>query len=203
MSSTTDVPHAATHSSLDIFQKPPMLVNFESGNVQKIWPVGGIDGPTLDFNIQSNGHVFLDMQSITLNVVLKIVKNTASKIEESDKVYLTNNSLHSLFSNCDVSLNNELVYSSNGHYGHRSYIQAETSHSRSTKDSVLACQGYSYETDPSDLKTDAFKARRTLTTLSEECELFGKLGVDFFNCDKLLIPNTEMRITLLKANPNF
>ena len=40
---------------------------------------------------------------------------------DGDLHYLThvNNILHSLFSNCDVYLNNQKVYNSNGLYGHK------------------------------------------------------------------------------------
>ena len=198
-----DIPHAATHSSLDIFQKPSILVNFESGNVQEIYPVGSLDGPNLEFTIQSDRHVFLDLQNVFLDLTFNILKKKGDKLDADDTLYLVNNSLHSLFSNCDVSVNNTLVYTSNGHYPHKCMIQAEVSHTRSTKDSILECQGYSYEDDPSDLTSAVFTERKTKTDTSSEVHLFGKLGVDFFNCDKLLIPNTDIRITLIKSNPNF
>ena len=45
----TQVPSAATHSSLDLFQKPSVLVNFDQGTVQETYPLTGLDGPTLEF----------------------------------------------------------------------------------------------------------------------------------------------------------
>ena len=200
---SVDIPHAATHSSLDIFQKPPILVNFESGNVQEIYPVGSLDGPSIEFNIETDRHVFLDLQNIFLDLSIKVVKGNQVDLANDDAVYMANNMLHSLFSNCDVSLNNELVSSSNGHYAHKAMIQAETSHTRSTKESLLECQGYSYEATPSDFTGDAFLKRKAKTHESVQLNLFGKLAVDFFNCEKLLIPNSAIRITLLKSNPNF
>ena len=198
-----DIPHAATHSSLDIFQKPSILVNFESGNVQEIYPVGSLDGPNIEFSVQSDRHVFLDLQNIFLDLTFRVHKKKGVKLDGDDKVYLSNNTLSSLFSNCDVTINNTLVYTSNGHYPHKCLIQTEVSHTRSTKDSLLECQGYSYEPEPNNLAHATFVARKEKTDLSTDVHLFGKLGVDFFNCEKLLIPNTDIRITLIKSNSNF
>ena len=46
---------------------------------------------------------------------------------DDDLQYLThgNNLLHSLFSNCEVYLNNQQVYNSNGLYGHKALISNE------------------------------------------------------------------------------
>ena len=124
----SEIPHAATHSSLDIFQKPSILVNFDSSNVQELYPIGTLDGPNLEFQIQTDRHIFLDLQNIYLELKVKIVKDGSrhTDLEAGDSVVFVNNILHSLFSNCDVYFNNELVSSSNGHYAHKSMIQAET-----------------------------------------------------------------------------
>ena len=199
----SSIPHAATHTSLDIFQKPPILVNFESGNVQDIYPVGPVDGANIEFNIQTDRHVYVDLQNIFLEVTYKVVVDNNKNLDEEDVVYMANNTLHSLFSNVDVSLNNELVSSSNGHYAHKAMIQTEISHTRSTKEALLECQGYSYEPEPRNFGHETIKNRHEKTKNSQEHTVFGKLAVDLFNCDKLLIPNSAMRITMIKSNPNF
>ena len=33
--------------------------------------------------------------------------------------------------------------------------------------------------------------------------LYGKLAIDIFTCDKWLLPNTIVRIRLIRATPNF
>lgn len=198
------IPHAATHSSLDIFQKPSILVNFDSANVPEIHPVGSYDGPNLEFQIQTDRHVFLDLQNLYLDITVKIVKgNAGTDLEGGDDVCFVNNTMHSLFSNCEVSFNNETIYSANGQYAHKAMLQAETSFTSGTKLSLLSCQGYSYEETPGDQTTAAFVARKATTALSAENVFVGKLMVDAFNCDKLLVPNTDIRITLTKSHPHF
>jgi hypothetical protein len=207
----SDIPHAATHSSLDIFQKPSILVNFDSGNDQEIFPVSSLDGPNLEFSIATDRHVFLDMQNIFLDLTIKIVQGVnggnleyvVNDADHQDEVQFVNNILHSLFSNCDVSFNNELVYSSNGHYAHKAMIDTEISHTGGSKDTILRCQGYTYEPHPETLTSPVFMERKNQTKESNELHLFGRLSVDIFNCDRLLLPNTDIRIKLIKSAPNF
>ncbi len=206
----SDLPHAATHSSLDIFQKPSILVNFESGNNQEIFPTGSLDGPNLEFSIATDRHVFIDMQNIYFDLAAKLVKGSNADLEydnttagTKDEVMFVNNIMHSLFSNCDVLINNELVHTSNGQYAHKAMIETEMSHTSGTKESLMYCQGYTYEKVPHQLTDRVFTDRKDLTKKSEEVHLFGKLAVDIFNCDKLLLPNTNIRIKLIRNSPNF
>ena len=200
---TAQIPHAATHSSLDLFQKPSILVNFDSGIEQQLFPVGSLDGPNLEFSLETDRHLFIDLQNIYLNLTVKLIKGDHVNLDADDNVVFTNNIMHSLFSNCDVALNSELVYSSNGHYPHKAMIQSETSFSGGTKATLLECQGYSYEETPGTFTGDTFVNRKAKTATSSEVHLYGKLAVDLLNCDRLLIPNTNVRITLIKSNPNF
>ncbi len=128
----SDIPHGASATSLDLFHKPRMLVNFESGNVQEIHLVTSLDGPNLEFNIETDRHLYVDLQNIYLKVGVKILKGNNQDIEyngNKDEVSFANNVLHSLFPNCEVFFNNELIYTANGLYAHKSLIETEISHS--------------------------------------------------------------------------
>ena len=72
MSALTQLPSAATHSSLDLFEKNPVLVNFDHGNVQQVYPITGVDGPTLEFEIRTDRNSFLDMSEIYLKMSVTI-----------------------------------------------------------------------------------------------------------------------------------
>ena len=45
------LPNEATHSSLDLFEKQPLLITFENAFDQKIGPVYAPNGPMLEFEI--------------------------------------------------------------------------------------------------------------------------------------------------------
>ena len=67
---------------------------------------------------------------------------------EDAKVNIVNNTSPSLFSNVEVFLSNDQVYTSNGLYPHKALISNEFSHTRGTKESTIQCHGYNYEPNP-------------------------------------------------------
>ena len=93
-----------TNSCLEIFDKIPVLEPIESSHVQI--KVGLQKGRLFDDFMKKDEHGKADM---------------GMSFKDDDLHYLThvNNLLHSLFSNCDVYLNNQQVYNSNGLYGHK------------------------------------------------------------------------------------
>lgn len=200
-----EIPHAATHSSLDVYEKPSVLVNFDGGFVQEVFPSGSLDGPNLEFILETDRNLYLDLQNIYLDVKVKIIQAGSKPLLTADngKVKFVNNTLQSLFSNCDVKFNNTLVYSSNGLYAHMAMMATEMSHTIGTKQCFSYCQGYTYEDDPGTLTGTAFTSRAGQTDGSASLHLYGKMPIDVFNCDKLLVPNTHVRISMIKSNPDF
>ena len=52
----------ATHSLLDLFEKPPLLVTFENAFTQKIGPSYSPDGPMFDFEVSGDRNNFIELQ---------------------------------------------------------------------------------------------------------------------------------------------
>ncbi|MEN0051321.1 MAG: hypothetical protein AAF806_29925, partial [Bacteroidota bacterium] len=120
-------PHsAATHSSLDLFESPNVLVNFKHANWEEVQPLTGVDGPTIEFAVRTDREVFLDLTKVELHLELKITRADGAATDATDtKVTFAKNAMHALFSNCDVFLNNELVSSANGLYAHKTFVSKE------------------------------------------------------------------------------
>ena len=76
--------------------------------------------------------------------------NMVMTFTDDDLQYLThvNNLLHSLFSNCEVYLNNQHVYNSNGLYGQKALIPNEFKASTMNNEGITACHGCEFEKDP-------------------------------------------------------
>ena len=66
---------------------------------------------------------------------------------DDDLHYLTQ---HSLFSNCEVYLNNQQVYNSNGLYGRKALYSDEFNASTKNNEGILARLGYEFEKQSSD-----------------------------------------------------
>ena len=118
------LPAEAKHSSLDLFEKPALLVKFDGSFCQKLGPVYSPNGPMLEFEVAGDRNNFIDLQKIILEIKCKILQSSdadlkyentaAADVTKIDAPYFCNNVLHSLFSDCTVSANGLKISSANG-----------------------------------------------------------------------------------------
>ena len=101
----------ATHSSLDLFEKQPLLIDFENAFDQKIGPVYSPDAQMLEFEITGDRNNFVDLQKVYFEIRCKVTQSNGADLRYdntdptvSDSPFLVNNSLYSLFSDCSLSL---------------------------------------------------------------------------------------------------
>ena len=156
------LPNEATHSSLNLFEKPALLVTFDGSFCQKLGLVYSPDGPMLEFEVTGDRNNFIDLQKIFLEIKCKTVQSSGADLTYDGAAttdtartyapYFCNNELHSLFSDCTVSANGLKISNANANYAHKSFLETEFSHNKDAKNTWLACQGYSYEEDPSVIK---------------------------------------------------
>ena len=113
---------------------------------------------SLEFEFETVRSIYLDVTDIHLQIKVGLQKGRLfddfmkkeehGKLEmgmtftDDDLQYLThfNNLLHSFFSNCELYLNNQQVYNSNGLYGHKTLISNEFNASTMGNEGILACQ---------------------------------------------------------------
>ena len=205
-----NLPVEANHSSLDLFEKPPLLVTFDTSFEQKIGPLYAPNGPTLEFELVGDRTNFIDLQNIYLEVKCRILQSNGNNLRYdatdaslTDSPCFVNNTLHSLFSDCTVSANGFKVSSSNGYYAQKAFIETEFSHNKEAKDTWLKCQGYSYEVSPNTFTDAVFTGRQTETRESNTVAFIGKVAADVFSCDKHLLSGVTLRISFLRNRPNF
>ena len=106
------LPTEATHSSLDLFEKPALLVTFDGRFCQQVGPVHSPNGTMLEFEVVGDRINFIDLQKIFLEIKCKIFHaseadlrydaGAAADVTKTDAPYFCNNVLHSLFSECTV-----------------------------------------------------------------------------------------------------
>ena len=127
--------------------------------------------------------------------------------EEEARVTHVNNTMHSIFSNVEVYINNQQIYNYTGLSAHKSYISNNFKAAISEYKGVLHCEGYDYEQDPevisNPLPDPFFTRRMKLLSRPDDFMLYGKLGIDFFSTSELLYPNMKIRLRLIRARPIF
>ena len=95
------LPSEATHSSLDLFEKPSLLVTFDGSFCQKLGPVYSPNRPMLEFEVAGDRNNFIELQKIFLEVKSKIVQSSeadlrydagaATDVTKTDIPYFCNN----------------------------------------------------------------------------------------------------------------
>ena len=193
----------------------------ESSHVQEGYPSTSLDESSIEFEFEKERRIFLQIRDIYLLVKIGIQKgrlfddfmkkdehgetDMGMSFTDEDLHYLThvNSILHSLFSNCEVYLNNQQVYNSNGLYGHKALISKEFKASTGNSEGILACHGFEFEKKLSDYENSLFIDREEELLLNNGSTYYGKLTIDLFQCEKLLLPNTKIRLKLIRARPNF
>ena len=224
------IPFEATHSSLDLFEKPPLLVTFDQSFEQKTGPLCSPEFEVvgdrnnfiylpkiyleiyffLEFEVVGDRNNFIYLQKIYLEIKCRIqnvdgtdLRYDAGDPANTDAAFFVNNVLHSLFADCTVSANGIKISSANGHYAHKSFIGTEFSHGTDAKKTWLKCQGYEYEANPSAIANALKDARKQAARESAQITPYGKLAVDFFSCEKQLVSGVTLRISFRRSQDDF
>ena len=159
-----DIASPVTHSALDFFEKPSVLINYEGSYDQQVFPHVGCRGPQLDFFITAEAKNLIDLIRILLSVkvgVYTVNGKTRAKVNEHPIVF-SNNTLHTLFSHDKLYLNGKLISHSNNCYLHSAFFEIELTTDTEGKETWAKCQGYSY-----------------LAQTKEQDQAFNKIYADF------------------------
>ena len=137
------IPTEATQSSLDLFEKLPLLATIENAFTQKTGPSYSPDGLMLEFEVLGDRNNFIDLQCTRLEIVLRVVQSNGNVLRThatdaglKDTPYLVNNPLSSLFSECTLSSNGEKISTNNANFAHKNMIETEFSHGNDAKNLV-------------------------------------------------------------------
>ena len=192
-----NLPHSASHSSLDLFDNLTVLDPVLWSNVQERYPINSLNEDVIEFEFSSDMNEMIDLQETFFKLKLRFKEmpnfgkkeikrdNDDDDDDEDDlREAYVNNLMHSMFSNAEVYFNNTQVYSSNGLYAHKAFISNEISHTKGVKEGIISCQGYQYEPEPNDFYGEPFESRKDIVEKSNQLVFFGKLAIDVFTCDK-------------------
>ena len=140
-----------------------------------------------------------------------VVKTEAdANVTAADKVYLANNFAYNLFSQVEIYLNGVQVcdVSTANAYPFRNFIQTELSYDLENKKCQLRSEGYFVEEPEEIEKHDPtsngnLESRRDLVKEGKKVYFCSRLGADIMYTDKYLPPNVDIKIKLVRNNPDF
>ena len=168
--------------------KVPVADDVLPSHEQEIYPTTSLDENCIEFEFQTDRNSYVDLRETYLALKLKLVRGrgyetySTKEVKKEQKgeaeaeeegtteeeavplVTHVNNIFHSIFSNVEVSINNQQIYNSNGLYALKSYISNNFKGAISEYKGVLHCEGYDYEEFPDEIMeaplSESFLTRR-------------------------------------------
>ena len=194
--------NSLSHSMVDFFGKVTDIDPILWSNEQQIFPTNSLNESTIRFQLETDRIIFTELRSTRLFSRGRVIKGDRTLLNNAEETLLIFNALHSLFSNCEVCLNNEQVHSANSLYAHQAYASAEFSGKKGTKESLSQCQVYRYEIEPNDFTKRAF-TDTVFKKDTDEFTFYGQLAIGLFARETFLLPNVNLRMKLIRSTLAF
>jgi hypothetical protein len=196
-------------SELDLFTRP--LTQISIDNVAYIdYPSKTSvkdDGP-IEFSI-SGSDAYVSLADSYLDIEAKILKSDGTALLATDKVGPTNQWFDSLFSRVDLELNNVLVSDSTNTYPYRAMFETLLHTGKDAQESQYTMSlfykdtaGKMDVTDPAGLN-EGLKKRAEFTQTSKTVQMRGRLHLDMFQQNKLLLNHVDIMLRLIRSEPQF
>ena len=207
-------------SELDLFKLPPLNTSVEKGGWSEHSGDCKSNNESIRIDVEGSDD-YIDLSNVTLYLKIKVYPKGKEEegLDENAKIGLVNNTLHSMFSQIELKLNNVTVENSNTHYPYKSIFRELLNHGKDTQMSYLSSNFFYKDTpgamDSVDLYTaenikvkknfnEGFlKRRQILINGKGTVEFKGRLHCDLFNTNKYLINYTTLSVLLTKNSDNF
>ena len=139
-----EIASPVTHSALDFFEKPNVLINYEGSYDQEVFPHVGCRGPQLDFFVTAEAKNLIDLNRIMLSVKVGVYTEDGKNRAKTNEypISFSNNTLHTLFSHAELYLNVKLISHSNNCYFHAAFIETELIANTDGNPTWTKCQRY-------------------------------------------------------------
>ena len=197
-------------NNLSLFQPPPMDDTVEKQQYVSHKPLAPIqDGQNINFIITNSGAGYINLQKSLLTVEMKIVKGSGEPTTAVQKVTTSNLTLHSLFRQVDVSLQQQNVTSGlNSLYPYRAVLDVLLNGATIAE---LRREMF-YKDTPGKLERTAPTAayevmglhqRFARTTAYKTIILQGGLRVGIMQQPRLLLNHVELQIQLIPSSLAF
>lgn len=197
--------------ALNLFEEAAVVKDIEQLEWVDYKPVAPIQSNNvIEFIISPSQMKYLDLKKCQLQVKLRMTKadGTVVTISEmgSSAVTPVNLSLHSIFSQCDVSLQQKILTPTvNGNYPYKAMIDVLVDEATPENiDTYLRPEGFINRVAAQTLPNDTlFNYFGKLFANGAEVCLQGKIRMDICSIDKLIPNNIEVRFRFFQSSDNF
>ena len=157
-------------------------------------------GP-VEFCIAAESSHYIDLANTFLYVRASVTQANGAALEENSEIAPECNFLHTLWSQCDLYLNNTLVTLSGNNYPYRSYSETLLSFGKDAKDSQLSSVLW-YQNTAGVFNTRGAN-KETLAMQSHEIDMLGRLHLDMSFQSRYLLNGIEIKYKLIRLKDSF
>lgn len=193
-------------SQVDPSWRPqPDLV--ENSVIVQIRPVSSLSGSNrVEFVLPKYPGHCIDLAATKLGIEYQIVKENGTTATVTAGKYLSNinSPLDTIFSQISIAVNGEMI-SNNSNNHILSFFSNNLNYSAEYRRSILYSNRY-YEATAGNEGKSTSKSTQALAALvkdSKKCKCIGSFPHSFFKTPKLLLPNTEVAVTLTQINSDL
>lgn len=197
-------------NEVEFFTDIPKQVVLDSANFTKVFPLSNVinDSGPIEFNICGTPDHFIDLNNTMLEIEVKIVNAAGNAaLIANEVVGPVNNWLCSMFEDVQLTVGETPVEGGDHMFPYKAYITNLFSHNKSSKETHMLASGWCPDTagkfEHKTENTTGFVERVKWTAASAVVQLCGPLPLDFFLQNKYLLHNTDMKLKLSRATPEF
>ena len=195
-----------TKSEFELFAPRAHQIAAIGSTVEEILPLSSVQNASvIEFRIVG-GETFIDLNDIDLEIKARITQANGANLAADANVAPINYLLETMFKNVTLTLNGTHVESSNNNHSFKAYIRTCLNYGSDSKENQLRMMGYSKDQggQMNAAANPGFVTRRGMAAGSNTFHLYGPLSLDFFvTNDRMLLPYTDMVITLTLHNTEF
>lgn len=199
---------------LDLFTLPPVQVAVEDGQWVEYTPVSSITSlAPIEFTVVGSGDEYVDLSKTLLEVKAVLHNADNEPAPATANVAPVNNTLHSLFGQVDVSLNDTPVNSATTTYPYRSYIENFLNYGTDAKESRLSASLYYMDDNISVSKpkpagdnppvNGGLQKRQQVCTTGNPFHMIGEIHSDIFHQNRYLLNGVTMKIKMSRSKQQF
>lgn len=196
---------AAFTSALNLSAVPYVDVSSIQSHYEKCFPQYSVNETNcLEFYISPSSVFYTQLNDTYLYLRLRIVDEKNDVVASSSTTCPVNGIFSALFSSMDIQINNVSLSGGSNMYAYSSHIQRLLSSDLDSLNTKMVTECYFGETSETDVlaTSGTYKALHQLQK-DAVFETYSKIYHGLFNCERLIAPQTAIRIRFRIGNPNF
>ena len=202
----------AQGSIMSLFQPPAIERTVQKHEWIEYKPIGQIvEGGPIEFNISGNSADYIDLQKSRIAIKVKVQTSKGVAVTSENAVALVNLSLHALFRQLDVTLQQKVISPDVGtSYPYKAIIDALLKTDETVKLSRMQTENYFKDTsgamnatDPETGGNAGLLQRYALTALGNELVMEGPLYHDMCQQNRAILNNVRIGVKLFPSLDAF